>query len=137
LLSLRTATDRDLDAVLRLWGAATTVSTVTDTREGLERLLATDPEALVLAELDGVAAGTAIVGWDGWRGSVYRLAVDPAHRRQGIATALVREAEHRLRLRGAKRVAVIVVDDDEPAMAFWSASGLTRQDHRARFVRNL
>jgi hypothetical protein len=32
---------------------------------------------------------------------------------------------------------VIVVDDDRTAMAFWSATGLIQQDHRARFVRNL
>jgi hypothetical protein len=32
---------------------------------------------------------------------------------------------------------VIVVDDDSAAIAFWTAYGLTRQNHRARFVRDL
>jgi ribosomal protein S18 acetylase RimI-like enzyme len=60
-----------------------------------------------------------------------------AGRRRGIATALVREGERRLRERGAKRLAAVVVHDDLAAMAFWSAYGLTRQDQRVRFVRDL
>jgi ribosomal protein S18 acetylase RimI-like enzyme len=91
----------------------------------------------VLAEIESVVVGSVIVGFDGWRGSMYRLAVAPDRRRLGIGSELVREGERRLRERGAKRVSVIVVDDDHAAMAFWSATGLTQQDHRARFVRDL
>jgi ribosomal protein S18 acetylase RimI-like enzyme len=123
--------------VLRLWCAAAAVPTVTDTPEALERLLAADADALVLAEIESVVVGSVIVGFDGWRGSMYRLAVAPDRRRLGIGSELVREGERRLRERGAKRVSVIVVDDDHAAMAFWSATGLTQQDHRARFVRDL
>jgi ribosomal protein S18 acetylase RimI-like enzyme len=91
-LSIRTATGRDVEAILRLWRAASAVPTVSDAPAALERLLAVDPEALVLAELDSAVVGSVIVGWDGWRGSMYRLAVSPGLRRQGIATALVRKA---------------------------------------------
>jgi ribosomal protein S18 acetylase RimI-like enzyme len=90
----------------------------------------------VLAELADVVVGSVIAGWDGWRGSLYRLAVAPEQRRRGIASALVREAERRLRERGARRLTVIVVDDDDLAMAFWRATGLSPQAHRARFIRN-
>lgn len=136
-LIIRSGTREDIHSVLRLWELSASVPTVSDTHESLMRLLDRDPDALVLAELDGVVVGSAIVGWDGWRGTLYRLAVEPARRRHGIASALVREGEQRLRRRGAKRLTVIVIDDDQVAMAFWSATGLTRQAHRARFVRDL
>ena len=45
-----------------------------------------------------------IVGWDGWRGSMYRIAVLPARRREGIGRALVAEGERRLRAWGACKV---------------------------------
>ena len=61
--------------------------------DGLTRLLAADPQALLVAELDGVVAGSLIAAWDGWRGSFYRLAVSPEHRRKGLATMLLREGE--------------------------------------------
>jgi ribosomal protein S18 acetylase RimI-like enzyme len=86
----------------------------------------------------GYIVGSVIAGWDGWRGSLYRLAVSPEHRRLGIGSALVKEGERRLRRRGATRLtAIVVVDDDVNAMAFWHATGLTRQTHGARFVGDL
>jgi ribosomal protein S18 acetylase RimI-like enzyme len=123
--------------VLDLWAAAGSPPSVTDSLDGLTRLLAADPQALLVAELGGgdVLAGSLIAAWDGWRGSFYRLAVAPEHRREGLARMLLREGERRLRARGAARLTAIVADDDQTAMSFWRAAGYERQQHRARFVR--
>ena len=122
--------------MLDLWAVAGSLPTVSDSPDGLAALLAADPQALLVAELDGVLTGSLIAAWDGWRGSFYRLAVAPAHRRKGLATMLLREGERRLRLRGAARLTAIVADDKAGAMAFWQAAGYERQQHRARFVRS-
>jgi ribosomal protein S18 acetylase RimI-like enzyme len=44
----------------------------------------------------GSAVASIIAGYDGHRGWLYAVAVLQSHQRQGIATALVREAENRL-----------------------------------------
>jgi ribosomal protein S18 acetylase RimI-like enzyme len=132
---IRNATEDDIPSVLGLWVAAGSVPSVTDSRDGLAGLLAADPGALLVAELGGVVVGSLIAAWDGWRGSFYRLAVSPEHRRTGLATMLVREGERRLREHGAVRLTAIVAEDDAGAMAFWEAAGYDRQQHRARFVR--
>ncbi len=44
---------------------------------------------------DARVVGTLIVGWDGWRCHLYRLAVDRTVRRSGIAGTLVAEARRR------------------------------------------
>ena len=134
---IRGAAEGDFAAVLALWVAAGSLPSVSDTPEGLARLLATDPQALLVAELDDVLAGSLIAVWDGWRGSFYRLAVSPEHRRKGLATMLLREGERRLRERGAVRLTAIVADDQASAIGFWRAVGYERQQHRARFVRHL
>lgn len=133
--TIRDAIDEDIQSVLDLWAAAGSVPSVTDSRDGLTGLLAADPRALLVAELDGVLTGSLIAVWDGWRGSFYRLTVSPEHRRKGLATMLLREGERRLRERGAVRLTAIAVDDDPIAMSFWRAAGYERQQHRARFVR--
>ena len=133
--TIRNAVRRDIEPVLALWAAAENLPTVTDTDEGLRALLATDAEALLLAEINERVAGSLIAAWDGWRGSFYRLAVHPDHRRRGIATALLREGERQLQARGAVRLTAIVADSDPVASGFWAAAGYAKQADRARFVR--
>jgi len=134
--SIRSGGVQDIAAVLDLWAAAGSPPSVTDSRDGLTGLLAADPQALLVAELDGVLTGSLIAAWDGWRGSFYRLAVSPEHRRKGLATMLLREGERCLRERGTVRLTAIVADDDPTAMSFWRAAGYECQQHRARFVRH-
>jgi ribosomal protein S18 acetylase RimI-like enzyme len=134
--TIRNATQEDITAVLDLWVTAGSLPSVSDSREGIARLLATDPQALMIAELGDVLVGSLIAAWDGWRGSFYRLAVSPEHQRKGLATMLLREGERRLRERGAVRLTAIVAEDEAKAMAFWRAAGYERQQHQTRFVRS-
>ena len=52
---------------------------------------------LFVAEDEGRLLGTLIAGFDGWRGNMYGMAVEPDQRRRGVGTALVRHAETWLR----------------------------------------
>jgi len=133
---IRSAEQQHIEQLLQLWEAAGSPPSVTDSAAGLRALLAADPDALLVAEADGVLLGSLIAAWDGWRASFYRLAVDPSRRREGIATALLREGERRLLVRGAARLTAIVASSDAAATGFWQAAGYTRQPDQARFVRH-
>lgn len=133
--TIRNATEGDIASVLGLWAVAGSPPSVSDSPDGLGRLLAADPQALLVAELQDVLVGSLIAAWDGWRGSFYRLAVAPEHRRKGLAMMLLKEGEQRLQARGAVRLTAIVADDEAGAMGFWRAAGYERQQHRARFLR--
>jgi ribosomal protein S18 acetylase RimI-like enzyme len=140
--TIRTATLQDIGAVLALWREAGAHETVGAHRDGLARLLASDGEALLVAEAEDRSSqrrtvGSLIASWDGWRGSFYRLAVHPDRRREGLATQLVREGERRLHARGAERLAAIVAEEDPGAHEFWLAAGYELQPGRERFVRQL
>jgi len=135
---IRSATSDDVEPILELWARAEAQPVVGSDREGLERLLARDGESLLVAEAAaGELLGTLIAAWDGWRGGFYRLAVDPGHRRGGLATALVREGERRLATRGAERLTAIVAEEDPGAYDFWVAAGYEPQARRRRFVRHV
>lgn len=136
LWTIRDGDEQDAAHVLRLWQAAGSRPSVSDSRIGLRTLLSFDSSALLIAEIDGMLVGTLIAAWDGWRASFYRLAVDPSRRQEGIATALLREGERRLKARGAVRFTAIVDADDPVAIKFWHAAGYEREHDRTRFVRH-
>jgi ribosomal protein S18 acetylase RimI-like enzyme len=130
----------ECEAVLELWRAADATPSATDYTSEVQRIVGQFPDAVLVAEHDDRIIGTIVAGWDGWRGSIYRLAVLPAHRRKGVGQALVLEAERRLRDKGAKRLSVLVEGHDDLAMAFWSSLldiGYERDPRMFRFVKSL
>ena len=139
---IRHATTADIVAVLDFWqthddqgGGAT------NDAASIEALLATDAEALLVAEDDAPASGiigTVVVAWDGWRGGMYRLITHRQRRGQGIARSLVTAGEAQLRKRGARRVHIIVDRDNDAGRAVWPSFGYASADARSmRFVKML
>lgn len=134
---LRTGRPDDVEALLEFWRRAEASPSSTESAEDVHGLLDRDPDALIVAEVDGEVVGTLIAGWDGWRATFYRLAVDLGHRRRGLATTLVRAGEDRFRSLGAKRLNAIAESHKPGAMAFWASAGYELQTSRSRFVKNL
>ncbi|MEU6733620.1 GNAT family N-acetyltransferase [Streptomyces physcomitrii] len=134
---IRPATRPDIDAVLRFWREAAEGTSISDDAEGLTRLLTRDPGALLLAEREGSVAGTVIAGFDGWRCHLYRLAVAPAYRRQGIARALLAAAEARFTALGGRRGDAMVLRDNARAQHAWRAAGYGPEEHWRRWVKPL
>jgi ribosomal protein S18 acetylase RimI-like enzyme len=133
-IDIRPAVPDDIVAVLALWRDHA-APTTTDDAQAVAALMDRDPGALLVAEAKGRVVGTVIAGWDGWRGSVYRIAVDPEYRRQGLGRRLLDQAEHRLREVGARRMHAIVVGNDDRAVGFWRASDWEDQPAQLRFTR--
>lgn len=134
-VTIRAAETTDAGEVLALWRHADAEPGHTDDVESIIQLVVHDPEALIVAEDDHGIVGSIIAGWDGWRGSVYRLAVLPDHRRSGLGTRLLSAAERRLADAGASRLQAIVVETDARATGFWRSTGWEQQVERLRFVK--
>ena len=131
---IRAAGAADIPSVLELWRTSAT-PTSTDSPGDLRRLLHHDPGALLVAEVEGEIVGSVIAGWDGWRGSVYRLVVDPAHHRRGLGGRLLRQAERRLAELEVRRMHAIVVGDDARAVSFWASTDWELQGGQLRFAK--
>ena len=62
-------------------------------------------------------------GWDGRRAYVYRLAVAPERRREGVADALMDELEQRFRVLGAPKAKLQILVENEASKAFFAHRG--------------
>ncbi|MBT0768373.1 GNAT family N-acetyltransferase [Kineosporia sp. J2-2] len=140
MFTLRTATPDDIPAILEFWQtSAENAGRPQDSADALKSLLDRDPQALILAvDTDGhTLVGSVIAGFDGWRYHLYRLAVAPGHRRQGIATALIDHAENRFSALGATRSDAMVLDENVTAQSAWWARGYRVQEDWSRWVKPL
>jgi len=137
-LTYRSAVFADVDSILLFWKAAAEDSNrPIDSADAVQRVIRRDPDALVLAWDGELIVGSLVVGWDGWRCHLYRLAVLPEYRRRGIGTALLRRAEERFLAFGGTRADAMVLDDNDSAHGLWSRAGYTRQGEWSRWVKFL
>jgi ribosomal protein S18 acetylase RimI-like enzyme len=134
MIQVRAAQPHDLDDIIDLWNRDGGPTRHAGGHAETTVLLARDPEALLVAVADGTIVGAVIAGWDGWRFHIYRLAVDRAARRQGIARHLIESAHRRAAVIGAARVDAMVDPDNSTAIAFWKSIGY-ELDRDARWSR--
>jgi ribosomal protein S18 acetylase RimI-like enzyme len=118
---IREARADEVTEILRLWKAAGSGPSVTDTPEHLQMLTECMPELFLVAEAEGRLVGSVIGGWDNWRGHIYRLAVHPEFRRRGLARRLTSEIESRLRAKGAVRIYALAATNQEMGVRFWES----------------
>jgi ribosomal protein S18 acetylase RimI-like enzyme len=134
---IRAAAKEDAASILELWRVAGSAPSRTNNEESIHILIERDPDALLAAEEKGRLVGTLVAAFDGWRGTLFRLAVHPDRRRRGIGRALVRAGERRLRDRGAVRISLLALKTEQVAHEFWLAAGYSPDDYTQRFVKNL
>lgn len=78
---------------------------------------------LVATDGDGHLVGTIVAGYDGHRGWLYRTAVLPSHRRQGVGRALATAALAHLKQLGCAKVNLQLHGNNDGARAFWRRVG--------------
>jgi ribosomal protein S18 acetylase RimI-like enzyme len=118
----------DYTAVVSLWetaGAGIHLGR-SDTPEEIAKKQEHEPDLFLLAEDGSKLVGSVIGGFDGRRGLVYHLAVDPAYRKQGLGTQLMNELEQHLKQKGCIRCYLLVTLDNESAMHFYEQRGWNR-----------
>ncbi|MGW4056095.1 GNAT family N-acetyltransferase [Streptomyces sp. NPDC004779] len=134
-IQIRTAVPSDAESVLAFWRESAEGTSISDDVDGVRRLLDRDSEALILAVDGDRIVGSVIAGWDGWRASLYRLAVLPSYRRRGLSKALLQASEDRFAALGGRRVDAMVLEANERAHHAWGAAGYERQDQWRRCVK--
>jgi ribosomal protein S18 acetylase RimI-like enzyme len=122
-VTLREAGADDATAVIALWQAAGLTRPWNDPATDFRLAVESSASAVLLAEEGGALAGAVMVGFDGHRGWVYYLGVDPARLRQGLGRALMTAAEQWLSARDCPKIMLMVRHDNAATKAFYTALG--------------
>jgi ribosomal protein S18 acetylase RimI-like enzyme len=118
----------DTDAVVRLWEKCGLTRPWNDPRRDIERKLTTQPELFLVGTDGGSVMASAMIGFDGHRGWVYYLAVDPGRRGQGHARTLMTEAERLLIELGCPKIMLMVRSSNTAVVDLYEHLDYVRED---------
>ncbi len=129
----------DYLAALALWHNAGPGIHVrrSDEPEEIRKKLERDPDLFLVAEEDQKMVGTVIGGFDGRRGLIYHLAVEPGLRKRGIGTLLMQEVERRLKSKGCIRCYLMVTAENDNAIRFYEAHGWENMESIFTYAKDL
>ena len=117
----RAATLDDVEAIAELWESCGLGAGAAVDRAEISARLRDDDDFFVLGH-DGDDLIAAVMGcYDGHRGWVKRVAIDPTRRRDGLGRDLVAELERRFLAAGISKLRLAVWAENESALAFWNA----------------
>ena len=115
--------DADVDALIALWERCGLTRPWNDPRADIV-LAQRGPNSIILVgKADGALAATVMVGHDGHRGWLYYLAVAPEQQRRGLGRRITAAAEEWLKLRGIRKVELVVRPENSTVQAFYAGLG--------------
>jgi ribosomal protein S18 acetylase RimI-like enzyme len=127
VIDIRPFRSDETEAVVALWEACDLIRPWNDPRKDIERKLRVDPDLFLVAVEDELVVGVVMAGYEGHRGWINYLAVDPGRRRQGLGKRLMAAAERLLAERGCPKINLQIRSENADVIAFYVALGY-RQD---------
>ena len=123
-MQIRIYQEEDEQAVIDLWTLVLPDSAPhNDPAVAIRKKLAVDRDLFLVAVMEERVVGTVMGGYDGHRGWIYSVAVDPNHQRQGIGSAMLRHVEEALIERGCLKVNLQVRASNAAVIAFYAKLG--------------
>lgn len=120
---IRPFEEHDRDAVRALWHQAGLVVPGNDPDVDIDRKLAHSPDQLLVGLRGLSVVATVMVGYDGHRGWINYLAVNPSEQGTGVGAAMMLHAQELLRELGCPKINLQVRATNEGVIAFYEAIG--------------
>lgn len=120
---IRDIRDADQDQVIALWHAAGVARPWNDPVRDIAFARRGPHSTVLVAEVEGRIAASAMVGEDGHRGWVHYVAADPAVQGQGLGRAMMEAAEAWLTARGVWKVQLLIRGDNAGVQEFYGKLG--------------
>ena len=135
-MQIRSFNPADESEVIRLWEKCGLTRPWNDPGKDIARKMTTQAEWFLVGVLDEKIVATLMAGYDGHRGWINYLGVDPDFQRQGLARTIMGEAERLLLESGCPKINLQIRADNEDAIRFYEKIGFA-QDAVVSFGKRL
>jgi ribosomal protein S18 acetylase RimI-like enzyme len=135
-MRIRRFEKRDRKAVISLWRRCGLLVPWNHPDLDIDRKLRVQGELFIVGEADGKIVATAMGGYEGHRGWVNYLAVDPEMRYRGLGRLMMERIEEGLREKGCPKVNLQIRETNLDVIRFYEKIGYT-SDHVIGFGKRL
>jgi ribosomal protein S18 acetylase RimI-like enzyme len=99
-----------------------------DPHKDIEMKCQVQPDLFFVGTIEKQVVATLMAGYDGHRGWIYYLAVDPEYQRQGIGRRMMERAEAALKKRGCPKINLQVRTSNSAVISFYTSLGYSNDD---------
>ena len=117
-LRIRTYQESDKKELIQLWKDCGLVVPWNNPELDIERKLNQNSDEILVGLIDAKIVATAIVGYDGHRGWVYYLGVNPKYQKQGFGNKLMQDVERYLICIGCPKINIMVRESNTEVINF-------------------
>lgn len=123
-MNIRPYSELDESAVIELWNACELVVPWNDPRKDIQRKLDVGRDLFLVAENDeGHIVGSVMGGYEGHRGWINYLAVNPALQKGGLGRLLMDQVEALLLEKGCPKINLMVRASNTQVIDFYERLG--------------
>jgi len=122
---IRQYAPRDQDQVISLWEKCDLVSPLNSPAEDISRKMRVNPELFLVGVREGRVIASVMGGYEGHRGWVNYLAVDPHHQRCGFGRQIMNHIERLLRAKGCPKINLQIRSTNLEVLAFYRSLGFS------------
>jgi len=125
---IRLFQDSDRPDVIDLWHRCNLVVPQNDPQHDIDLKLKTQPDLFFVGTVSNKMVATVMAGYDGHRGWIYYLAVDPDDQRKQIGRRMMAKAESALQKRGCPKINLQVRTSNQAVISFYKRLGFSNDD---------
>jgi ribosomal protein S18 acetylase RimI-like enzyme len=125
---IRLFQNSDRPDVIDLWHRCNLVVPQNDPQQDIDLKLKTQPDLFFVGTVSNKMVATVMAGYDGHRGWIYYLAVDPDYQRKQIGRRMMAKAESALQKRGCPKINLQVRTSNQAVISFYKRLGFSNDD---------
>jgi 4-oxalocrotonate tautomerase family enzyme len=125
---IRSYQTADESAVIDLWQRCNLVVPQNEPKKDIEMKLKVQPDLFYVGTVHSRVVATVMAGYDGHRGWIYYLAVDPDYQRKQIGRRMMEKAESALLNWGCPKINLQVRTSNQAVISFYERLGFAKDD---------
>jgi 4-oxalocrotonate tautomerase family enzyme len=118
----------DESAVIDLWHRCNLVVPQNEPKKDIEMKCKVQADLFFVGAIDNRIVATVMAGYDGHRGWIYYLAVDPDYRQQQIGRRMMEKAESALNKLGCPKINLQVRTSNRAVISFYERLGFSNDN---------